>query len=488
MFVLDSSVRALISKAETALGRGSINIALCCVHDFVERIITEPICTAQVFASHDLDQLCLRIGRQNLASLTAPQDDFWPGRKNGVTVVYLVSRLQRSGGHSRLVQDFIRAQPEKNHLILSTEIGGPSDKDYFSQLFSKYENVRFMRTPRRDFEARLNWLQSILLTCRPEHVYLFNHHQDSVAVAALVPELGLNGSFIHHGDHHLCLGVHLSHLAHVDLHPMGYHHCRDELGVNNRYLPLTFEDKHCLSVQTDFSQGGPLTTATAARSNKIEIPYYVSYLDTIPAVLKVTGGKHVHIGKLTPWALRRVYSQMRKQGVQKDRFVYLEWTPSVWKALQEHRVDVYIASFPYGAGLTLIEAMGAGVPVIMHQHMYSRVLSGLELVYPEAYCWSAPNELMVYLSALRPESLERERQLARQQYERFHRPEILQNYLSSSIPNEVNLPPLAENFQPRWDEWAAWAEAQLSASHWIYRFAYRTFRSVRARLYSIFLS
>lgn len=479
MWFMNRTIRALTGRVETALNDGRVNAALRLVHDFVERIITEPICTAQVFASHDLDQLCLRIGRQNLASLTAPQDDPWPERKNRVTVVYLVSCLQRSGGHSRLVQDFIRAQPEKNHLILSTEIEGPSDKDYFSQLISKYENVRFMRTPRRDFEARLNWLQSILLTCRPEHVYLFNHHQDCVAVAALVPELGLNGSFIHHGDHHLCLGVHLSHLAHVDLHPMGYHHCRDELGVDNRYLPLTFEDKHCLSVQTDFSQGGPLTTASAARSNKIEIPYCVSYLDSIPAVLKVTGGKHIHIGKLTPWALCRVYSQMRKQGVQKDRFVYLEWTPSVWKALQEHRVDVYIASFPYGAGLTLIEAMGAGVPVIMHEHMYSRVLGGLELAYPESFRWAAAEHLLTHLANLQPKQLDHEKKLARLHYEKFHRPEVLKAYLQDSHSLKLPVPSLASGFKPRYDELAALNESQLNFPRLLYRFAYRNWRRLR---------
>lgn len=479
MFVFDSSVRSLISRAETALGRGSINIALRLVHNFVERIVTEPICAAQVFASHDLDQLCLRIGRQNLTSLAAPQDGPPPCRKNGPTVIYLVSRLQRSGGHSRLVQDFIRAQPEKNHLILSTEVGGPSDKDYFSQIFATDENVRFVRAPGGGFETRLRWLQSTLLISRPEHVYLFNHHQDSVAVAALVPELGIEGSFCHHGDHHLCLGVHMNHLTHIDLHPMGYHYCRDELGVDNRYLPLTFEDKRCLPVQTDFTHGGPLTTATAARSNKVEIPYYVSYLDTIPRVLKITRGRHIHIGRLTPWALRRIYSQMRKLGVQKDRFVYIEWTPSVWQTLQNQKVDVYIASFPYGAGLTLIEAMGAGIPVILHQHMFSRVLSGLELAYPQAFSWTDPEDLLRHMATLNPESLQHEKHLARERYEAFHHPQMLRDYLREPDTMQVTVPQLTSEFRPRHDEWAAWTERQLTLSRLAYRFAYRTWRRLR---------
>lgn len=483
MFIFDMSVRSLIKRAETVLNAGNVNVALRLVHNFVERIVTEPICTAQVFASFELDQLCLRIGRHNLANLAVPQEHLLSDGENGSTVVYVVSRLQRSGGHSRLVQDFIRAQPENNHLILSTEVGGPSDIEFFSKLFAAEENVRFVRAPGGNFEARLRWLQSTLLTSRPEHVYLFNHHQDSVAVAALVPELNLAGSFCHHGDHHLCLGVHLSHLTHIDFHPMGFHYCRDELGVDNKYLPLTFEDKQCVPFETDFMQGGTLVTATAARSNKIEIPYYVSYLDIIPRLLKATGGRHVHIGRLTPWALFRIYRQMRKQGVQKDRFVYIEWTSSVWKALQEYKVDVYIASFPYGAGLTLIEAMVAGVPVIMHEHMYSRVLSGLELAYPEAYRWSNPDHLLTHLASLKPEKLEREKYLSRQQYERFHRPEILEAYLHDSNSIHLQAPEIIGRIRPRLDEWAALMEQQISFRRLAYRSAYRFFRRVRSSLW-----
>lgn len=470
------SVRGLVDNAMAALGRGNINTALALVHDFVERIITEPLCTSQVFASSDLDQLCMLIGRQQLAALAHQEV---ARDVESVTTTYVVSRLQRSGGHARLVQDLIRTQPDKQHLILSTEIGGPSDIKYFRELYRSNQNIQFITAPRGNFAKRLMWLQSELIKIQPAYLYLFNHHQDSVAVSALVPELGLKGSYFHHGDHHLCLGVHLSHLSHVDLHPMGFHYCQHELGINSRYLPLTFEDKHLVSVQTQFMQGGSLMTATAARSNKVEIPYYVSYVETIPRILKATGGRHLHIGKLTPWALRRIYTGMKNLGVPKDRFVYFEWTDSVWKALQKHQVDVYIASFPYGAGLTLIEAMGAGVPVIMHEHIYSRVLSGLELAYPEAFRWANPDDLVNHLANLTPVQLENERTLSRSQYENYHRKEILEAYSQAPDLFDLPVPALAEEYRPKYDEWAAWVETQLTFSRLIYRFAYRSWRKLR---------
>lgn len=477
---MNNSVHALIGKAEVYLAHGDIEGALHLVHDFVERIVTEPICAAQVFSSPDLDQICLKIGSENFAAIGESQSDRSPENGNNSMIVYIVSRLQKSGGHSRLVEDFIRQQPHRDHLIISTEVGGPSDKTYFSNSFLKSENITIEYASQKNFSARLSWVQKKLLELSPQHIYLLNHHQDSVAVGAVIPELKLKGSFIHHGDHHLCLGVHLSHLNHIDLHPMGFHHCRNELEVDNIYLPLTFEDRGCTYLKTSFDHGGKLITATAARSNKVEVPYYISYIEVIPQLLKVTNGYHLHIGKLTPWALKRIYSLLRKQGTPIQRFIYIEWTPSVWFELQKYKVDVYIASFPYGAGLTLIEAMGAGIPVIMHEHIFSRVLSGLELAYPEAFRWRQPSSLIMYLSKLTPSQLAREKKLSRLQYEKFHQPKILNFFLND--PNKrfiFDVPKLDKDFRTLKDEWAVWVESQISFRRIVYRLMYRFFRKLR---------
>lgn len=478
----EPSIASLLAAAERDLATGDVNRALRRVHDFVEDVITEPLCTASVFASKRLDAFCQRIGEHSLRHGQVMPADPWPTRGTRPLVVYVLTRLQKSGGHSRVVEDFIRAQPDKDHLILATGLAGKSDPAFLERVAPGGGNVRFISAPKADLKCRLGWLQGLLLGVRVEHAYLFNHHQDSVAVAAMVPDLGVPCSFCHHGDHHLCLGVHLEHFTHIDFHPMGYHYCHDELGIDNRYLPLTFEDKGRAEVRTKFAAGEALTTATVARSNKVEIPYYVSYLELIPQVLKVTGGRHLHIGRLTPWAIRRMRSKMRELGIPQDRLIYLDWTASVWISLQEHKVDVYLASFPYGAGLTLIEAMGAGIPVIMHRHMYSRVLSGLELAYPEAFHWSDPNALLDHIGALGPTELWEEGQIARRWYETYHRPEILQAYLRDSASFNLPVPPLATDFEPRLDEWAAWVETQLSFPRLAYRSAYRLGRRIRSWL------
>jgi hypothetical protein len=70
-------------------------------------VITEPLCTASVFASKRLDAFCQRVGEHSLRHGQVTLADLWPARGRRPLVVYVLTRLQKSGGHSRVVEDFI---------------------------------------------------------------------------------------------------------------------------------------------------------------------------------------------------------------------------------------------------------------------------------------------------------------------------------------------------------------------------------------------
>ena len=474
-----SSIYSFRKHISNLIDNGSIDKALHLIYDFVERIVTEPLCTSQVFGSKTLDDLCQRIGKASLAEIRQEIADAVPSAQDPPVFAYIVTRLQRSGGHTRVIEDFIKALPGGQHVILSTELGGKSDTDYLMKGLAKQANIIFEQAPKESYQQRLAWLQRHLLKIHPKKVYLFNHHQDSVAVAAIQPEMKLDASFYHHGDHHLCLGVYVSHLEHIDPHPMGYHNCRDVLGIDNTYIPLTVDDKGDRSADWPFFHDGALTTCTAARSNKIEIPYFVSYIELMPKLLKATGGRHIHIGRLTPWALFKIRRGLKRYGIQPDRFIYTPWVPSVWKALHDYRVDLYVASFPYGGGLTLIEAMGAGIPVALHRHIFSRILSGIDLAYSGAFSWRSPEELLNYCVSLSTSALEEAGRSGRMQYEKFHSPDKLQEILSDAVRNRPKPSELSSKFSIESDEWALWMERQLNIRRVLSRGVYRAVRRFR---------
>ncbi len=459
---------------------GDLEQALRSIHDSVERIITEPLCTSQVFGSKTLDDLCQRIGKANLVEINREITEASLSQQDQPVFVYIVTKLQKSGGHTRVIEDFIKAQPGGQHVILSTELSGRSDTGYLMKGLAKQANIVFEKAPKENYQQRLTWLQKRLLKIRPKKIYLFNHHQDSVAVAAIQPDMKLDASFYHHGDHHLCLGVYLSHVEHIDPHPMNYHHCREELGIANTYIPLTVEDKGDRDSDQLFLHDGMLTTCTAARSNKIEIPYFVSYLELVPQLLKATGGRHIHIGRLTPWALFRIRRGLRRCGISSERFVYIPWVPSVWKALQQYKVDLYVASFPYGGGLTLIEAMGAGIPVALHRHIFSRVLSSVDMAYPGAFSWRAPEDLLSYCVSLDAQTLKKAGISGRLQFEKFHDSRALPGMLSDPAQNRQT-PHALVPFSVESDEWALWMERQLTLTRVLSRALYRALRSLRSR-------
>lgn len=475
-FTTSIAIKKLEADVERLLSHGKINAALCLINRFVDKNFIDSIYGASILSSKELDLLCLKIGRQNLSNLRELKEKLIKKNNSHSKVVYIVSRLQQSGGHSRLLLDFIRAQPGSDHLILSTRVGGRTDDEFVAQLSLISDRVEIFFAPIGNLQERLSWLQNMLISHAPMHIHLLNHHQDSVAVSAMVPELGIGGSFHHHGDHHLCLGVHLSHLNHIDFHPAGYHFCREVLGIRNRYLPFCIEDQPNHSYERREKKSFLLTTASVARSNKIEVPYHTNYLDVVPEILKTTGGRHVHIGKLTPLALRRLHKGMRERNVSEDCLIYISWSANIWKSLNELGVDVYVSSFPFGGGLTLIEVMGAGIPVILHQDACLRFLGGAELVYPEAFKWSDSRELIKHLANLKLDDLRSESRLSRLRYEQFHKFKTMNNYFQDCDSFNPVIPPSSINLSREGQELCA----NPARAGWnFFQIAYRALRVIR---------
>jgi hypothetical protein len=415
-----------------------INLSLSLIMSFVESIVNDSRTITKVYGSATLDRLCQLIGAEVLKH---QQSHIIKNELLDNCSIYIATELYDTGGHTAVIEDFIKATPNKQHLILITDTSNTAQRDVIENRFASLE-VKIKWAPSENSLDKLIWLQSELIEQQGNQVFLFNHWQDAVAVAAVQPSITPKLFFYHHCDHQFCLGLYLSHAKHIDLHSFGYYNCRKNLRVtNNIYIPLAIEDLGTRPVELPFCGDGKLRTCSSGSYKKFENPYLYSYLDEIPQIINSTQGVHVHIGRLTTYVLNRIHDSLKKCGIPQDRFVYVPWVKSLWKAMHEQRVDVYISSFPIAGARASIEIMGSGTPMIGHNNYHSRLLGGVDIIYPEAFFWQKPQELHNYLQSLTPDVLREQSIYSRSQYERFHTMSVLESSLKQLDSQDNGLIP-----------------------------------------------
>ncbi|MDR6383870.1 hypothetical protein [Paraburkholderia caribensis] len=421
------TVDALVSEVASLCEHGDLDSALGRIQGFVQAVILDRRAVAKVFADPVLDAWCQRIGVMAAAEMPVlPTVD-----SRRADCVILATELYRTGGHSAVIEDLVQTgQFGQNIVILLTDALHTADLSIVAQRFGA--EVRGEVAPAGNLADKLRWTQSRLQALRPRRLMLFNHHHDPVAIAAARPGVADETVFYHHADHQLCLGVTLDHTLHVDPHPMGFHHCRECIGLaDNVYWPLIVEDRGWTPPLIDPAVTDGLRTCSAGSHNKFEHDYKFQYADVLPHVLWITRGTHIHIGPLSDETIGRIHAGLDARKVERERFVHVPWVRSVWKALREYEVDLYLASFPLGGGRVLIEAMGAGVPIIAHDCYLSPFMGGKDMLYREAFVWRHPDQLFRHMSGLQRERLASEGKSARLHYEQQHTSAVLSHCIDA---------------------------------------------------------
>ncbi len=427
-------------RISALLDAGRFDAALAAIEGVVEDVICEPLNTAEIFADAFLDEACQRAGRAVLLQLRSNAPASFPDEP--VPVVFVASRLQASGGHTAVLADIARHTGGTVKVLL-TGVSGRTDVGGLKHLFgSGLPQLSFEVSPRGSRAARVQWLQRRLQALQPSTVWLFNHHQDSVAVAAVQPGQGYQLKYLHHGDHHLCLGVTLAWGEHYDPHPMGFRNCRDVLQrPDNKYLPMALEAPAAEGASMP-ARGGPLVTCTAAGRNKIEHAYSPAYAEVVAGLLAQTGGVHIHIGRLSApyrWRLRR---ELRRHGVPQQCLRFIPYVRSVAATLAREQVDLYLGSFPYAGARTLVEAMAAGVAIAAHDHSQHSFLGAMDMLPPGSCFWSRPEELFEFAASHDRATLQAIGQRARDHYIAYHTPEAMRAALAGD-PRAQQVPATA---------------------------------------------
>jgi hypothetical protein len=389
-----------------ATNEGNYGLALDTVAEFVGSITSNPRSVGKVFSSPKLDKLCEAIGKK-IAKLDLNLE---LNLASSGTVI-LVTQIVDSGGHIELIKDYIRLGILEDPItVLVTRYFAETDPDSINRFKSALtKEVSVVICTEDDTNKKLKFLQSFLSMHPPNELYLMVSNHDSLAVS-LLSSINSIVKFIHHGDHHLCLGVHCNNFIHIDPHNLGYFNCLYELGVkDNRYWPLVIKSNQPRTVVRNMlvKEGSSgLTTCSCGRYQKfLTNGYRYDYFHIIPKILYITNGVHIHIGELPDNRLEDIRHELRKLGLNPDIFVHIKHVMSLATSLIENEVNLYISSFPIAGGKASLEAMSVGVPLLMHVNFSSYFLSGIDLVYPEAFSWFDEESLFITLKKICSENL-----------------------------------------------------------------------------------
>jgi len=410
--------------------------AMRLIKSFVERVLNDEEAVGVVFASRELDALCEKLAEAYYANLPVSNQTERCG------TVILVSELVRAGGHVELIKDYLALRIFEGPVrIALTDVFNRVHRASREEWELQFGCEIFIASE-GEVDGKLSELTAQLCAWQPKAIVTLGHNQDVVCIAAAHIPGPQNRYYIHHGDHHLSLGVTCSALQHVDLHNMSHHWCKTQVGAAGLlYWPLSSIRPSC--VKSSFLERGTVTTASCGRMYKFEAgSYTIRYEHAVSLILTATGGHHVHFGDLSDAFLQRIYAELDAKKIDRARFVHIDWVASLPRALIDYGVDVYVSSFPVGGGKSLIDAMSAGIPTVVHESYRSRYHSSTDLAYPESFVWRRYEELALIFEQWNESLLRQQADRALEHFERFYSRNAFMNAFASGVDCDSFVPPL----------------------------------------------
>ncbi len=353
-----------------------------------------------------LDEACRRLADRVAAE--NPTGDRLIGFDRPANL-YLVTELYTAGGHRVLLEQMIRARPDERHIVLFTGTL-ERNRDFARACVEAAGAFAVSPDPQAVLYDKWLWLREKLAAYAARRVFLLHHPEDVVAALAageIAPRYGRRMYMLHHADTVGALAATLPGISHIAIRPEQKARmlaARPGLRVTvlTMGLPAPFAPRRKGSAA--FAR--PLaTTATCGNEGKFSTRGDLAFPAVICRVLATTQGRHLHIGPVSPTFRRKAATALRRAGIDPDRLVFLGEIGAVSATLAAEKVDLFLASFPVGGNLSLVEAAAAGVPVAIRDPgpakgadaAAARYASGFDFRPPQALHWTDPPSLQKLL-------------------------------------------------------------------------------------------
>lgn len=272
------------------------------------------------------------------------------------------------GGHSRVAYNFTHLAAD-NIVVVTDAINDQTDAAR-QEMLDFFHPVPVLFLPRGNMAFKLDFLINLIKRLKPTYVSCFNHHVDPLPVAATSAAPVPRKIFYHHCDSMPSLGASLSHYSHFDTSSAVADICNKRDSATRASLMTLYDSSLAdTAARPPRAPQRPLNTLSAGGANKYLFSYepsQLSYAHVLPHLLTASGGVHHHFGTLGDDHREVIAALLRHSGVEPERFIYHGNVASLQQAALAIENPVYVPSFPVSGGLTLVEMMSVGVPILVN--------------------------------------------------------------------------------------------------------------------------
>lgn len=390
------------------------------------------------------DEICALIGHSSAFELLTT--DYKPvGEEHDII---LITEANVQGGHVELIRDIADAGDRKVLIVATNLYDRPND--LVLPAIARHSRVLGVVTlDQADLISRLRHLQSMIANPAARRLLVLCHAHDAVAISAAASVRDKPVLFFHHCDHTPCLGCYMPNAIHVDLHNLGFEQCRTELGLRPGYICLTSREGKALGGSRRYAQPMFKSITCGGEHKLVNFAYPIRYPELVVELIRSRQGTHFHVGKLSASFIDRIYQALDRAGLSRESFVHVGHVSGFREIIEGLEIDLYVPTLPQAGGKALIDAMSAGVPILVHENAIGRLWGSRDLVYPEAPYWNSPSALTECLRQFNdPNYWQDQAQASRAYFERYHSNALFKKMLQADGRFIGSAPPPLKPYRP----------------------------------------